>query len=102
MPAPRVALSADGRKIVFVNGGQVYLRDLDTRTTTLVSVRRNPETGAMEPGVPVPGGAVMEGHQLSLLTGAALSADGTTVAWVGTHLPAQVPLLADEEKTISE
>ncbi|HEY4779818.1 MAG TPA: hypothetical protein VIH47_09525 [Solirubrobacterales bacterium] len=100
--SPRVALSADGRKVVFVNGGQVYLRDLDSRETTLVSVNRDPGTGAMEPGVPVPGGAVLESSVLPLLSGAALSADGTTVAWVGTHLPAQVPLLADEAQTISE
>lgn len=99
--SPRVALSADGRKVAFVSGGQVYLRDLDLRRTTLVSVQRNPSTGEMEPGVPVPGGAVMESPVLPLLSGAALSADGTTVAWVGAHLPAQVPLLADEAQTIS-
>ena len=112
----RVALSADGRKVVFVTtaksnlggtagdtpAGQVVLRDLDTRETTLVSVQRNPGTGEMEPGVPVPGGAVMEDPVLPLLTGAALSADGTTVAWLGAHLPAQVPLLSDEEQTISQ
>jgi hypothetical protein len=99
--SPRVALSADGRKIVFVNGGQVYLRDLDTKRTTLVSVRRNPESGVMEPGVPVPGGAVMRKEQQPGLTGAALSADGTTVAWMGAHLPEQVPLLADEAEAIA-
>jgi Tol biopolymer transport system component len=112
----RVALSADGRRVVFVTtaksnlggtaggtpAGQVVLRDLDTRETTLVSVQRNSGTGEMEPGVPVPGGAVMEDPVLPLLSGAALSADGTTVAWLGTHLPAQVPLLSDEEKTISQ
>jgi hypothetical protein len=99
--SPRVSLSADGRKVVFVSGGQVYLRDLATKRTTLVSVNRNPETGAMEPGVPVPGGAVMEKEQQPGLTGAALSADGTTVAWMGAHLPAQVPLLADEAEAIA-
>jgi Tol biopolymer transport system component len=98
--SPRVALSGDGRKVVFVNAGQVYLRDLDTRQTTLVSVSRNPATEEMEPGVPVPGGAVMERVGLPLLKGAAISADGTTVAWMGAHLPAQVPLLADEEQVI--
>src|SRR5262249_1829730 len=87
--APRVALSGDGRKLAFLNsadGGQIYLRDLDTDQTTLVSVARDPVTGAMEPGVPVPGGGVM-----NAFAGAALSADGSTVAWVGAHLPAQVP-----------
>jgi Tol biopolymer transport system component len=99
--SPRVALSADGRKVAFVSDGQVYLRDLDSRQTTLVSVRRDPATGEMEPGVPVLGGAVMESPVLPLLSGAALSGDGTTVAWVGAHLPAQVPLLADEAQTIA-
>ncbi len=96
--APRVALSADGRRVAFVNDRQVYLRDLDTLETTLVSVRRDPEGGAMEPGVPVPEGAVFA--KFEGMAGASLSADGTTVAWVGAHLPEQVPLLADEKATI--
>lgn len=96
--APRVALSADGRKVAFVSGGEVYLRDLESGETSLVSVARDPLTGAMEPGVPVPGGAVVP--TIERARGAALSADGTTVAWLGTHLPAQVPLLADEKPKI--
>lgn len=105
----RVALSADGREVVFVTtaasdlggaagdtpAGQVVLRDLETRQTTLVSVERDPLTGAMEPGVPVAGGAVAP-----FPAGASLSADGTTVAWLGTDLPAQVPMLADEQTKI--
>ncbi|MGA8745834.1 MAG: hypothetical protein WB507_08215 [Solirubrobacterales bacterium] len=102
LASPRMALSADGRKVVFINGGQVYLRDLDERRTTLVSVRRNSETGAMEPGVPVPGGAVLDMPSLPLLDGAALSSDGTTVAWLGADLQEQVPLLAGEARAISE
>jgi len=93
--ASRVALSADGRKLAFVSGGQVYLRDLATHSTTLVSVARDPLSGEMEPGVPVTGGAVFP-----LFSGASLSADGTTVAWVGTHLPGQVPLSAEEKQAI--
>ncbi|HVW48471.1 MAG TPA: hypothetical protein VHA76_15550 [Solirubrobacterales bacterium] len=96
--APRVALDADGREVAFVSGGEVYLRDLETRETTLVSVARDPLTGAMEPGVPVPGGTVVP--KLADSVGAALSADGTTVAWLGTNLPAQVPLLTDEKAKI--
>ena len=95
--APRVALSADGRELVFVSGGEVFLRDLQSNATTLVSVRRDPDTGAIEPGVPVPGGAVMSAYG----NGAALSADGSTVAWLGAHLPDQVPLLADEKEKIT-
>lgn len=93
--APREALSGDGRKVAFVNGGQVYVRDLDSRETTLVSASRDPMTGAMEPGVPVAGGAVVAGAALAP-SGAAISADGTTVAWLGIDLAAQVPLLAGE------
>ncbi|HEY7255283.1 MAG TPA: hypothetical protein VH476_01250 [Solirubrobacterales bacterium] len=100
LASPRVALSADGRRVAFVNGGQVYLRDLDTEQTMLVSARRNPETGEMEPGVPVPGGAVLSQPALELLVGAAISGDGTTVAWIGAHLPEQVPLLSDEAAAI--
>jgi hypothetical protein len=90
--APRVALSADGRRVAFVSGGQVYLRDLQAGETTLVSVRRDQLSGAMEAGAPVPGGAVAGGFG----TGAALSADGTTVAWLGAHLPEQVPVSGEE------
>ncbi len=110
----RVALSAGGRKVVFVvdggsnlggtvgdtPAGQVVLRDLSTDRTTLVSVVRNPETGAMT-DQPVPGGAEINAPLQPLLRGAALSADGTTVAWLGAHLPAQVPLLPDEREAIS-
>ncbi|MGH2938341.1 MAG: TolB family protein [Solirubrobacterales bacterium] len=100
--SPGVALSADGREVAFVDEGQVYLRNLSTRQTTLVSVRRDPETGAIEPGVPVPEGGVVDLSGQPLLYGAALSADGTTVAWMGAHLPEQVPLLADERLAIEE
>ncbi len=108
----RVALSADGREVVFVTtagsdlagaptpAGQVVLRNLATEATTLVSVERDSETGAMT-NLPVPGGAVILGSQLSLLRGAALSADGTTVAWLGANLQSQVPLLAGEAASIS-
>lgn len=96
--SPRVAISANGRRVAFVHDRQVYLRDLDADSTMLVSVRRDPENGVMEPGVEVPGGAVMAPENL---LGAALSADGTTVAWAGAHLPEQVPLLADEHQQIA-
>jgi len=110
----RVALSADGRKVVFVTTAesdlagpgtprlQVAVRDLDADTTTLVSVERDPETGAMT-GKPVAGGALLVANaEPFLLRGAAISADGTTVAWLGTNLAAQVPLLPAEAKRIAE
>jgi Tol biopolymer transport system component len=115
----QVALSADGRKVAFVTtapsnltsgpggstegeetpAGQVVVRDLETRQTTLVSVERDP-AGNMT-ALPVAGGAVLERNDLPLLAGAALSADATTVAWLGVNLQDQVPLLADEAATIS-
>lgn len=98
--SPRVALSADGGKLAFVNGGQVYLRDLDSATTILVSAARDPLSGEMEPGVPVPGDAVLSLNGMPQANGAALSADGSTVAWIGTHLPAQVPMLGDERAKV--
>jgi hypothetical protein len=91
--APRSALSADGRRVAFVvqadsdlagpgtPAGQVAARDLDTLRTTLVSSERDPATGAMT-GAPVQGGAVAASY-------AALSADGTTVAWSGAHIDRQ-------------
>jgi WD40-like Beta Propeller Repeat len=113
--AGRVALSADGRKVAFATvarsdlggvagetpAGQVVLRDLATHRTTLVSVERDAETGAVTDR-PVAGGTQINAVQLVRFRGAALSADGTTVAWMGAHLPAQVPLLADERAAISE
>lgn len=109
----RVALSADGRRIVFVTtadsdlggvqgdtpAGQVVMRDLQTRQTKLVSVERNAETGSMTTS-PIQQGAVTLSKPE--LLGAAVSADGTTVAWLGANLPAQVPLLTDERQRISE
>jgi hypothetical protein len=117
----RVALSADGRKVVFVTsaesdltsgpGGstegvptparEVVLRNLDSDATTLVSVERDSASGAMT-GRPVAGGALVSKGLLSQLRGAALSADGTTVAWIGANLPTQVPLSAAEAETIEQ
>ena len=104
--APRQAISADGRRVVFVvrggsdltgpgtPGGQVALRELDARRTTLVSSTRDPATGAMT-GRPVPGGAVTGAR-------AALSADGTTVAWSGADLAAQVATVGGDPARSSD
>jgi WD40-like Beta Propeller Repeat len=111
----RVAFSADGRSVVFgttaasnlggvpddTPAGQVVLRNLTTSQTTLVSVERDAATGEMT-SRPVEGGAEITTGAPLRLGRAALSADGTTVAWMGAHLPAQVPLLPDEQKTITE
>lgn len=94
-----VAISADGQKVVFrtdapsdlpasaaidAPAGQVFLRDRVTDETILVTVKRDSGTGLMT--VEPAGGAV----------GAALSADGTTVAWTGGNAVAQTPFLGGE------
>jgi Tol biopolymer transport system component len=109
--AGRVALSADGTEVAFVvetesdltnplgqvetPSKQVAVRNLISDRTSLISVERDPTTGAMTED-PVRGGAAVG----EFGTGAALSADGSTVAWFGTNLPAQVPMLADEREAI--
>lgn len=93
------AISADGQRVVFrteavsdlpaqgtadVPAGQVFLRDRVARTTTLVTAVRDVVTGEMteQPA----GGAVS----------AALSADGTTVAWTGANAGTQTRFLKGE------
>jgi hypothetical protein len=104
--APRVALSADGRSVAFLikvksnllgdptkletPAGQVAVRELASHETILITQRR---------GGPVPE-AVPGGGAATASEGAAISGDGSTVAWVGRRLPAQVPMLADEEATV--
>jgi Tol biopolymer transport system component len=93
------AISADGQKVVFrtdapsdlpaspsedVAAGQVLLRDRAANTTTLVTVERDADSGAMT-GLPAGGGV-----------GAALSADGSTVAWTGGNAGAQTRFLKGE------
>jgi hypothetical protein len=121
--ASGVALSADGRKVAFTvlspsdltgpcvpppgnkcptEASQVAIRDLDAQTTTLVSV-----TPA---GQPTPGGGAFPSiaseqrfTQIYLnvasseptASSAAISADGSTVAWQGTNVPEQVPTASD-------
>lgn len=94
-----VAISADGSKVAFrtdaptdlpaggavdVPAGQVFIRDRVADTTTLVTARRDPESGAMT-NIPAGGAA-----------GAALSADGTTVAWTGGNAGDQTRFLGGE------
>ena len=95
---------------------QVAVRDLQTGVTQLVSVRRDPATGApalnSETGEPEPvpthvetgiyGAVDVEGvlpffraevpaYTRTQKVGAAISADGSTVAWMGQQLGEQVP-----------
>jgi WD40-like Beta Propeller Repeat len=94
---------------------QVAVRDLETDTTTLVSAT----LASQEPGAkpePVPGGAALAGneadkegplggagiqedganHPVSAST-AAISADGSTVAWMGVDIPEQAPAAGEDE-----
>ena len=97
---PNTAISADARFVVFrtpelasnlpdhatpdTPPGQLFVRDLQTKATTLLS--RDSTTGASSSGDPA-GGA----------TGpASISSDGSTVAWVATNAPAQTRFLAGE------
>lgn len=94
-----VAISADGQKVAFrtdaatdlpaggpveVPAGQVFVRDRQANTTTLATARRDVDTGEMT-DLPA-GGAV----------GAALSADGSTVAWTGGNAESQTRFLGGE------
>jgi hypothetical protein len=96
---PNTAISANGRYVLFrtseiksslpegataeTEKGQLFVRDVLARTTTLVTRKKADETGAGGPA----GGA--EGP-------ATLSADGSTVAWAGAHAPEQTVFLPGE------
>jgi hypothetical protein len=127
----RSALSGDGRKVVFVMTAvsdligarppaapetpamQVAVRDLDTKTTQLVSVVQ-PATGQSQavsahegantfgavygegaPGV-VPRFRQVESYGQSPYFGASISADGSTVAWLAQNIGQQAPALPGE------
>jgi hypothetical protein len=127
--AAAVAISADGRHVVFTvlsasnmtrgpgcaaqtplaqcppetPPSQVAVRDLETDTTTLVS--------ATPAGQPTPGGGAFPSSESEsaaidipkfaeysdqlIGSTAAISADASTVAWLGTNVPAQVPSATD-------
>jgi hypothetical protein len=93
-----VAISADGQRIAFrtdaasdlpsqptteIPPGQIFVRDLSDDSTTLVTASREvSEQMTTQPA----GGAI----------GAAISADGTTVAWTGNNAAAQTRFLGGE------
>ena len=114
--APRVALSADGNEVAFTVDGpspnlvpgttpqpaQVAVRYLSTDTTVLVS-QTMASIGSSTPE-PVPDGAALtdlsggqddSAGQQHLFADpdstAAISADGSTVAWQGIEIPEQAP-----------
>jgi hypothetical protein len=94
-----VAISADGQRVAFrteaasdlpgqpateAPGGQIFVRDLSSQSTTLVTATREASTDQMTGQAA--GGAI----------GAAISADGTTVAWTGNNAAAQTRFLGGE------
>jgi len=127
--ADRVAISADGNEIAFTVLGesdlsgpcettpattkcptppdQVAIHDFQATNTTLVSVTHASLGQAPQP---VPGGAAIVGpamtseiRPIKLRVGAstaAISADGSTVAWMGTDIPEQVPVAKPAEFTV--
>ncbi len=97
---PNTSISADGRYVVFrttelksnlpdhaavdTSPGQLFVRDLQAKTTILLS--REPTNVKYSSGDPAGG-----------VTGpATISADGTTVAWVATNASAQTRFLPGE------
>jgi hypothetical protein len=119
----RYALSADGRRVAFVTTAtsnlagpgtpalQVAVRDLDTHATQLVSVAyppsAHPQPVAASEGTSAYGAAYEEGGQIPPFRateayasprsiGASISADGSTVAWLGQDVGEQVRLLPGE------
>ncbi len=114
----RSALSADGREVVFVTTEisdlagpgtpalEVAVRYLDSKRTELVSTlyRNGEQTTEPVPESSVDGlGAVYLGGLIASTTfpptgyaGASISADGSTVAWMGTQIGEQAPVLAKD------
>ncbi len=97
--SPGVAISADGSRVVFrteaatdlpaglspeTPAGQLFVRDLAAQRTTLVTAVRDANTETM---TAAPAGGAL---------GAALSADGTTVAWTGRRAAEQTHFLGGE------
>lgn len=100
------ALSGDGRRAVFVTLGasdlparstastprwQVWLRDLDSRTTRLVSREVGDTSLAGTPAEPPVASAVGATEPV-----AAISADGSTVVWTAGEAQRQTPTLPGE------
>ncbi len=131
--AGRSALSADGRRVVFVTtvisnlvgagtpALQVVTRDLDSEHTELISVADDPATGQPLVDQPVfgeeggePYGAVYTGlagkppifvdpppYEAPAPIGASISADGSTVAWMGIDVGKQARMLPGESQRVA-
>jgi Tol biopolymer transport system component len=106
---PNTAISADGRYVLFRSEtvpsslpdrvtpttppGQLFVRDLLAKTTTLIT-RTSPGHPPEECGT---SGTSAGGEPACGATGpSTLSADGSTVAWVGSRAPSQTVFLPGE------
>jgi WD40-like Beta Propeller Repeat len=104
---------------------QVAVRHLDSAETVLVSVRYDPATGrpavdeagkpkpvqlsegrfgavwskGSPPGFETNGATIAEAYRVPQLAGASISADGSTVAWLGEQISEQARTLSGEELT---
>jgi Tol biopolymer transport system component len=101
---PNTAISANGRYVLFrtaevksslpegvtvtTEKNQLFVRDLLAQTTTLVTRKKQgePEAGASAGGAEGP---------------ATLSADGSTIAWVGRNAPEQTAFVSGEDSESS-
>jgi Tol biopolymer transport system component len=98
--------------------GEVAVRDLDSEATILVSARYDPATGTTKSNgagqvEPTPAsaesglGAVFPSGSAAAVTpafpsgttGASISADGSTVAWLGQQIAEQAPVMASDLAT---
>lgn len=114
----RSAIDAEGEYVVFETAAEsnllgfptpareILLRDLKTRQTTLVSSEYDPQTNE-DTGAPVPlsgirGSEYGAAYRLATFEsarfgGASISADGSTVAWLGQDIGRQAKLLPGEQ-----
>jgi hypothetical protein len=114
----RSAMSANGEYVVFETAAEsnllgiatpareILLRNIETDETTLVSSEYDPQTGT-DTGVPVPStteGGSRFGAAFPVAAfgnasfgGASISADGSTVAWLGQEIGKQARLLSGEQ-----
>jgi Tol biopolymer transport system component len=107
---PNTSVSANGQYVVFRSGelpsslpesstpttpaGQLFVRDLQNKTTTLVTRTAIGDNSGPECGTAV---SSTGGESACGANGpASISADGSTVAWLGSHAPSQTAFLPNE------
>ncbi|HXC45728.1 MAG TPA: hypothetical protein VNU24_03915 [Solirubrobacteraceae bacterium] len=107
---PNTSVSANGQYVVFRSGelpsslpessmpttpaGQLFVRDLQNKTTTLVTRTAIGDSPGPECGTSTSSAG---GEPACGANGpASISADGSTVAWLGSHAPSQTVFLPNE------